>query len=72
MSGTRKIIFAIGLCIAAGCGPKPEAPSPEPPEVEHILSLEERLELAEALMEEGRVGEAADHYQPIIKSLGWL
>lgn len=66
-NGTKRIVLAIVICIVAGCGPKPEVPPPEPPEAEDVISPQERLELAEALMEQGRVGEAADHYREVLR-----
>jgi tetratricopeptide (TPR) repeat protein len=65
-TGTIRIVLATAICATAGCGPRPEVPPPEPPEAEQVISPEERLGLAAALMEQGRVGEAADHYREVL------
>jgi tetratricopeptide (TPR) repeat protein len=58
------IVFVISAVIA-GCGPKPPPPPPPPEEV--MPTLEERLEMARAYMDRGRVGDAAGHYRIILE-----
>ena len=72
MSGSDKTIWLmLGVAIGiAGCGPKPQAPSPEalpPVQEERVISCRERLNLARAYMDQGRIGEAAEHYREVLK-----
>ena len=61
------MITAIIIIVAAGCGPKPQAPPEPPPVEEEPLTRAERLELARSYMDQGRVGEAADRYREILE-----
>jgi tetratricopeptide (TPR) repeat protein len=71
MTGLRKTIEAttlMGILAAialTGCGPKPPPPPPPPPP-ETAPTLEERLEIAGAYMDRGRVGDAAEHYRMVL------
>jgi tetratricopeptide (TPR) repeat protein len=71
MNKHRKIVITIGIAacvaaLAAGCGPKPE-PAPEVPPTPTEPTVLERIELARVYMDEGRVGDAAEHYRRILE-----
>jgi tetratricopeptide (TPR) repeat protein len=61
-----KISIALGtVAIIASCGPKPP-PAPPAPEAP-VMTTAERLELAGAYLDRGRVGDAAGYYQEVLK-----
>jgi superkiller protein 3 len=61
------VVASIVVCIA-GCGPKPEVPhEPVPPGGPEDLTIEARIELAQAYMDSGRVGDAAGHYRKVLE-----
>jgi tetratricopeptide (TPR) repeat protein len=61
------LVTALGLAAAlAGCGPKPGPAAEALPEAE-APTVEERLEVARAYMEEGRVGDAARLYESVLE-----
>jgi len=66
MTGLKRIFTAIIVIVAAGCGPKPQAPPEPSPVEEEPVTPAERLELARSYMDQGRVGEAADRYREIL------
>jgi tetratricopeptide (TPR) repeat protein len=70
MTTSRKIVAGVAVAIAlagafAGCGPKPPPPPPPPPP-EAAPTLEERLEIAGAYLDKGRVGDAAEQYRLVL------
>jgi tetratricopeptide (TPR) repeat protein len=73
MTGLKASV--IGFAVAGGlafgitgCGPKPEpVPGPEAQPAEEVLTLEERHEIAQAYLDEGRVGDAAENYRDILR-----
>jgi len=67
MNALKRIIIAIMVFAAAGCGPKPKAPPEPPPVEEETVTHAERLEIAGSYMDQGRLGEAADRYREILE-----
>jgi len=61
------LVIAAGLAaLLAGCGPKP-GPAPEAPPDAGAPTVEERLKVAGAYMNEGRVGDAARLYESVLE-----
>jgi tetratricopeptide (TPR) repeat protein len=71
--GRFAIAAGVGtLAISAfimGCGPKPGVPPTSdtlPDEDQQVITVEERMDVALAYMDQGRVGDAAEHYRHIL------
>ncbi len=61
-----RLLVTTGLAgILTGCGPKP-VPAPRTPPDEPALTVGERLDIARAYMDEGRVGDAAELYRSVL------